>query len=268
MDTKAFKRSLQHSENYHRRGFGHQAEVATQLQSEYQSNLIQQIRDHNYTLKRGNTTIQLAQAFGFCWGVERAVAMAYETRKHFPTERIWITNEIIHNPSVNQRMLEMEVAFIPFEAGNKDFSVVETGDVVILPAFGASVQEMQILNDKGCKIVDTTCPWVSKVWNTVEKHKKGDYTSIIHGKYKHEETIATSSFAGKYLIVLNMQEAEYVADYILNGGNREEFIAKFSKAVSAGFDPDQDLEELVSLTKQPCSKAKLSNLVNYLSIPC
>ncbi|WP_026735468.1 4-hydroxy-3-methylbut-2-enyl diphosphate reductase [Fischerella sp. PCC 9605] len=242
MDTKAFKRSLQHSENYHRKGFGHQEEVATQLQSEYQSQLIQQIRNNNYTLTRGDVTIKLAQAFGFCWGVERAVAMAYETRTHFPQERIWITNEIIHNPSVNQRMLEMKVGFIPVVAGKKDFSVVESGDVVVLPAFGASVQEMQILNEKGCKIVDTTCPWVSKVWNTVEKHKKREYTSIIHGKYKHEETIATSSFAGKYLIVLNLKEAEYVANYILNGGNREEFLSKFSKACSAGFDPDRDLE--------------------------
>jgi 4-hydroxy-3-methylbut-2-enyl diphosphate reductase len=241
MDTKAFKRSLQHSENYNRKGFGHQAEVTTQLQSEYQSNLIQEIRDRNYTLQRGDVTIHLAQAFGFCWGVERAVAMAYETRQHFPTERIWITNEIIHNPSVNQRMQEMNVEFVPVVGNTKDFSVVTTGDVVILPAFGASVQEMQILHNKGCKIVDTTCPWVSKVWNTVEKHKKIDYTSIIHGKYKHEETVATSSFAGKYLIVLNLQEAEYVADYILNGGNREEFLAKFAKACSAGFDPDQDL---------------------------
>ena len=244
MDTKAFKRSLQHSENYHRKGFGHQAEVATQLQSEYQSNLIQQIRNNNYSLTRGDVTIQLAQAFGFCWGVERAVAMAYETRKHFPNERIWITNEIIHNPSVNQRMREMEVAFIPIETGEKDFSVVETGDVVILPAFGASVQEMQLLNDKNCKIVDTTCPWVSKVWNTVEKHKKGDCTSIIHGKYNHEETVATSSFAGKYLIVRNLEQAEYVANYILNGGNRDEFMTKFSKACSAGFDPDKDLERV------------------------
>ncbi|QKQ75821.1 4-hydroxy-3-methylbut-2-enyl diphosphate reductase [Nostoc sp. TCL240-02] len=244
MDTKAFKRSLQHSENYNRKGFGHQAEVATQLQSEYQSNLIQEIRDRNYTLQRGDVTIRLAQAFGFCWGVERAVAMAYETRQHFPTEHIWITNEIIHNPSVNQRMQEMEVEFIPIEGKNKNFSVVGTGDVVILPAFGASVQEMQILHDKGCKIVDTTCPWVSKVWNTVEKHKKIDYTSIIHGKYKHEETVATSSFAGKYLIVLNLQEANYVADYILNGGNREEFLTKFAKACSAEFDPDRDLERV------------------------
>ncbi|BAY19256.1 hypothetical protein NIES21_51160 [Anabaenopsis circularis NIES-21] len=244
MDTKAFKRTLQHSENYNRKGFGHQAEVTTQLQSEYQSSLIQEIRDRNYTLQRGDVTIRLAQAFGFCWGVERAVAMAYETRQHFPTEQIWITNEIIHNPSVNQRMQEMEVKFIPVETGKKDFSVVETNDVVILPAFGASVQEMQILHDKGCKIVDTTCPWVSKVWNTVEKHKKIDYTSIIHGKYKHEETVATSSFAGKYLIVLNLKEAQYVADYILNGGNREEFLQKFAKACSAGFDPDRDLERV------------------------
>lgn len=244
MDTKAFKRSLHHSENYYRRGFGHQAEVSTQLNSEYQSNLIQKIRDNNYTLKQGNITIRLAEAFGFCWGVERAVAMAYEARKHFPTERLWITNEIIHNPSVNQRLREMEVGFIPVEADKKDFSVVESGDVVILPAFGASVQEMQLLNDKECKIVDTTCPWVSKVWNTVEKHKKGEYTSIIHGKYKHEETVATSSFAGKYLVVLNLQEAKYVTNYILNGGNREEFLSKFSNAFSSGFDPDRDLERV------------------------
>jgi 4-hydroxy-3-methylbut-2-enyl diphosphate reductase len=244
MDTKAFKRSLHSSENYHRKGFGHEAEVATQLQSEYQSNLIKEIRENNYRLQRGDVTIRLAEAFGFCWGVERAVAMAYETRQHFPTERIWMTNEIIHNPSVNQRLQDMQVDFIPVVAGEKDFSVVGAGDVVILPAFGASVQEMQLLNDKNCKIVDTTCPWVSKVWNTVEKHKKKDYTSIIHGKYKHEETVATSSFAGKYLVVLNLKEAQYVADYILNGGSRDEFMAKFSRACSAGFDPDKDLEQI------------------------
>ncbi|NEQ24884.1 MAG: 4-hydroxy-3-methylbut-2-enyl diphosphate reductase, partial [Microcoleus sp. SIO2G3] len=244
MDTKAFKRSLHSSENYHRKGFGHEAEVATQLESEYQSNLIQEIRDNSYRLQRGEVTIRLAEAFGFCWGVERAVAMAYETRQHFPTERIWMTNEIIHNPSVNQRLQDMQVEFVPVKAAEKDFSVVGAGDVVILPAFGASVQEMQLLNDKNCKIVDTTCPWVSKVWNTVEKHKKKDYTSIIHGKYKHEETVATSSFAGNYLVVLNLKEAQYVADYILNGGNKSEFMEKFSRACSVGFDPDKDLEQI------------------------
>ncbi|NEP33831.1 MULTISPECIES: 4-hydroxy-3-methylbut-2-enyl diphosphate reductase [unclassified Moorena] len=244
MDTKAFKRSLQKSDNYHRKGFGHEAEVTSQLESEYQSSLIQEIRANNYRLQQGDVTIRLAEAFGFCWGVERAVAMAYETRTHFPNEQIWITNEIIHNPSVNQRLREMSVGFIAVEDGKKDFSVVGAGDVVILPAFGASVQEMQLLHEKDCKIVDTTCPWVSKVWNTVEKHKKKEYTSIIHGKYKHEETVATSSFAGKYLVVLNLQEAEYVANYILNGGNREEFLDKFKNAISAGFDPERDLERI------------------------
>ncbi|MFM6193863.1 MAG: 4-hydroxy-3-methylbut-2-enyl diphosphate reductase [Planktothrix sp.] len=244
MDTKAFRRSLQQSESYHRKGFGHQEEVANVMQSAYQSSLIQELRANNYMMKRGHVTIKMAQSFGFCWGVERAVAMAYETRQHFPTENIWITNEIIHNPSVNQHLKNMNVEFIPVENGIKDFSVVNSGDVVILPAFGASVQEMQILNEKGCKIVDTTCPWVSKVWNTVEKHKKRDYTSIIHGKYNHEETVATSSFADKYLIVLNYKEAEYVSNYILNGGNREEFLVKFKNAYSQGFDPDQDLIQI------------------------
>jgi 4-hydroxy-3-methylbut-2-en-1-yl diphosphate reductase len=244
MDTKAFKRSLNQSDNYHRKGFGHQAEVATVLESEYQSNLIQEIRDLGYTLTRGDVTIRLAESFGFCWGVERAVAIAYETRQHFPTEQIWITNEIIHNPSVNQRLRDMKVGFIEVEDGAKNFDVIDRGDVVILPAFGASIPEMQLLNDRGCTIVDTTCPWVSKVWNTIEKHKKKDYTSIVHGQYKHEETIATISFADKYLIVLNMAQANYVADYILNGGDRAEFFAKFANAHSKDFDPDIDLERV------------------------
>lgn len=242
MDTKAFKRSLNSSDHYHRKGFGHEAEVSDRMQSEYQSPLIQQIRENGYILRRGDVTIRLAEAFGFCWGVERAVAMAYETRQHFPIEKIWITNEIIHNPSVNQRLREMKVQFIDVVQGQKDFSGVAQGDVVILPAFGASVQEMQLLNDRGCTIVDTTCPWVSKVWNTVEKHKKTSHTSIIHGKYNHEETIATSSFAGTYLIVLNLLEAQYVCDYILHGGDAVEFMAKFGRACSAGFDPDRDLD--------------------------
>lgn len=244
MDTKAFTRALKQSENYNRKGFGHQAEVANLMESAYQSSLIQKIRDNNYVFQEGEVTIKLAEAFGFCWGVERSVAMAYETREHFPGHKIWITNEIIHNPSVNQDMEDMDIGFIPVVRGEKDFSVVGREEVVILPAFGASVGEMQLLNDKGCKIVDTTCPWVSKVWNTVEKHKKKQFTSIIHGKYSHEETVATSSFAGKYLVVLNLEQAEYVCDYILNGGDSSEFLAKFENAISAGFDPDKDLENV------------------------
>ena len=255
MDTRAFKRSLHHSERYNRRGFGLGEEVAGSLQTAYQSDLIASLRTNGQELREGRLTVRLAEAFGFCWGVERAVAMAYETRRHYPTERIWITNEIIHNPSVNDHLREMDVLFIPVDDGVKDFSEVATGDVVILPAFGATVQEMQLLNERGCHIVDTTCPWVSKVWNTVEKHKKQAFTSIIHGKVKHEETLATSSFAGTYLVVLDLAEAQMVCDYILAAGvaaadpaeraaAREAFMARFAKASSPGFDPDRDLIRL------------------------
>tara|TARA_B100001175_G_scaffold292248_1_gene277946 strand:- start:4760 stop:5959 length:1200 start_codon:yes stop_codon:yes gene_type:complete len=244
MDTHAFKRSLHHSERYNRRGFGRAEEVAESLEQAYQSGLIGTIRDNDYKFSHGRLNIRLAEAFGFCWGVERAVAMAYETRKHYPEERLWITNEIIHNPSVNNHLRQMNVQFIPVEQGVKDFSGVTNGDVVILPAFGATVQEMQLLNERGCHIVDTTCPWVSKVWNTVEKHKKQIVTSIIHGKVKHEETLATSSFAGTYLVVLDLEEAQIVADYILGKGDRSKFMQRFAKACSVGFDPDKDLVRL------------------------
>ena len=244
MDTHAFKRSLHNSERYNRRGFGRAEEVAESLEQAYQSGLIGTIRENNYKLSHGRLDIRLAEAFGFCWGVERAVAMAYETRKHYPEERLWITNEIIHNPSVNDHLREMNVQFIPVEQGVKDFSGINNGDVVILPAFGATVQEMQLLNERGCHIVDTTCPWVSKVWNTVEKHKKQIVTSIIHGKVKHEETLATSSFAGTYLVVLDLEEAQIVADYILGKGDRADFMQRFAKACSVGFDPDKDLVRL------------------------
>ncbi len=167
--------------------------------------------------------------------------MAYETRRQFPNRRIWITNEIIHNPSVNKNLRDMDVHFVQVVDGQKDFSGVGDGEVVILPAFGASVQEMKLLNDRGAIIVDTTCPWVSKVWNSVEKHKKDGHTSIVHGKYKHEETIATLSFADTYLVVLNLEEAQYVCDYILHGGDKEVFLDKFNNAHSPGFDPDVDL---------------------------
>ncbi len=250
MDTKTFKRSLNQSDHYHRKGFGHEAVVSNLLDTEYKSSLIQQIRENGYTLTQGDVTIRLAESFGFCWGVERAIALAYETRQQYPSERIWITNEIIHNPSVNQNLRDMNVQFIAVnDQGEKDFSVVEGSDVVILPAFGASVQEMQLLTQKGCTIMDTTCPWVSKVWNSVEKHKKSAYTSIIHGKYQHEETIATSSFAGTYLVVLNLEEAEYVCRYILEPGEtaaerqvrKAEFLKKFNKAHSEDFDPEVHL---------------------------
>jgi 4-hydroxy-3-methylbut-2-enyl diphosphate reductase len=204
--------------------------------------LVAQMRAEGFEHVKGDVTVKLADAYGFCWGVERAVQMAYEARKQYPDSNLWITNEIIHNPTVNKRLADMGVQFIQETPDGKDFSGVKEGEVVILPAFGASVHEMKLLVDKGVGIVDTTCPWVSKVWNAVDAHKRKEFTSIIHGKWAHEETVATASFAGTYLIVKDLAEAEYVCDYILNGGDKDAFMAKFENAHSAGFDPEKDLE--------------------------
>ena len=244
MDTQAIKHAIQHSGRYNRRGFESPTKRAKTLGQSYQSELIASIRENNFTFQEGRLKVQLAKSFGFCWGVERAVAMAYETRRHYPKETIWMTNEIIHNPSVNNHLSRMNVKIISAKNGIKDFSAVSHGDVVILPAFGATVQEMQLLHEKECHIIDTTCPWVSKVWHTVEKHKKHTFTSIIHGKYKHEETLATRSFAGNYLVVFDLAEAEYVSNYILGNEKKEDFLKKFSKASSSGFDPDIHLERI------------------------
>lgn len=246
-DTKAFRRTLSRKENYNRKGFGLKEETLEEMNNEFTSDIIKTLKENNNQYTWGNVNVKLAEAFGFCWGVERAVQIAYEARKQFPDQRLWITNEIIHNPTVNQRLKEMKIEDIPVTEEGKEFDVVNNEDVVILPAFGASLQEMQILDEKKVQIVDTTCPWVSKVWNTVEKHKKESFTSVIHGKKGHEETTATSSFAGTFVIVKDMKEATYLCDYILGGkldgssGSKEEFLKKFEKAVSRGFDPDRDL---------------------------
>ncbi|XP_039164302.1 4-hydroxy-3-methylbut-2-enyl diphosphate reductase, chloroplastic isoform X2 [Eucalyptus grandis] len=249
-DAKVFRHNLMRSKNYNRQGFGRKEEAQQLMDREYASEIIKTLKENGYQYTWGNVTVKLAEAHGFCWGVERAIRMAYEAKMQFPEKNTWITNEIIHNPTVNKRMEEMEVETIPLEGGQKQFDVVNKGDVVIFPAFGAPVQEMLTLEEKNVQIVDTTCPWVSKVWNTVEKHEKGDCTSIIHGKYAHEETIATASFVREYVIVKNMNQAMYVCDYILEGeldgssSTKEAFLEKFKDAVSLGFDPDNDLNKV------------------------
>lgn len=236
---------LQSGSNYHRKGFGLKDSIKDELRQEYESDLISLIRQNQNTARRGRVTIRLAQAFGFCWGVDRAISMAYETRKQFPDRRIFITNEIIHNPLVNENLRRMDIRFICQDSdGRKDFGQIESGDVVILPAFGASVGEMEFLSSMDCVIVDTTCPWVSRVWNRVDKYKKSDFTAIIHGKYKHEETVATSSRAKHYLIVQDLNEALWVCNYILQGGSRSEFLSRFKDAVSKDFDPEVHLTRL------------------------
>lgn len=207
--------------------------------------LVKQMKDQGNVWQQGDVKIVLAESYGYCWGVERAVQMAYEARKSYPDSKLHITNEIIHNPSVNQRLKEMDIEIIADDGKGKDFDCVQEGDVVILPAFGASVQEMQVLDKKKAVMVDTTCPWVSKVWNAVDNQARKQHTSVIHGKWAHEETVATASFATKYLIVKDLAEAQFVVDFIGGRKTSEELFDTFHpNAYHKGFDPDQDLQSI------------------------
>jgi len=248
--TKKFRKELMRSDQYFKFNQRKMKGAMDELRKISGSDLLTKIRENGFRLTIGEgdnqVTFVLAESYGFCWGVERTLAMAYEARTHFPKENIWVTNEIIHNAVVNRDLAAVGMKFVPKASdGGKDFSEIEEGDVVILPAFGASVDEMSFLKDRNVQIVDTTCPWVSKVWGSVERSKDKGHTAILHGKWAHEETVATKSFAAKYVVVKDMVEAEFVARYMLgdeNSPTREEFMTKFAKAISPTFDPDTDLE--------------------------
>lgn len=267
MRKKDDRLRMMKSEQFHRKGFKEvRDKVEDTMTEQFKSELVEQFKDNNYVIDKEGVKVYLAKDFGFCWGVERSIALAYEAVEHFPEKTVHITNELIHNPEVNDNLSDMKVQFIEKidgDASQKNFEAVNDGDVVILPAFGASYEEMDLLDKKNVEIVDTTCPWVSKVWNTVDTHQKKGLTSIIHGKYAHEETVATTSFCEDYICVKDIQEAEKVVDYILNGGDKEEFMKYFENAVSEGFDPDTMLKK-VGLANQTTMYKKETRAIGQL----
>lgn len=223
--------------------------VQAQVLSHYRSELVDRIRAHGHVISAdGLLTIKLAKEFGFCYGVERAIDLAYAARKVFPAQPIYILGEIIHNPEVNDQIRAMGIKFLSGKEKNADFEDLKEGDVVIIPAFGTEVSTRARLEAKGCIFVDTTCGDVMSVWKRVRQYSKETVTSIIHGKAWHEETKATSSQAtatsGHYLVVFTLAETDYVCNYIVNGGNKEEFLTKFRGAISNGFDPDIHLQAI------------------------
>jgi 4-hydroxy-3-methylbut-2-en-1-yl diphosphate reductase len=242
-----------------RKGLDLKAAVAGLLADSYHSQLIAQIKEHDFTYRAGRLTLNLAREFGFCYGVDRAVDYAYQTRERFPNRRVWLTGEIIHNPHVNENLRAMGIVFLsdgPGTAANgaaaspasADLADVQPADVVILPAFGVTVRMLQQLEQRGCTLVDTTCGSVLNVWKNVRRYAEQGYTSVIHGKVWHEETQATASQAvasgGAYLVVFDDRESQIACDYIRRGGDRGAFLAKFRSAISPGFDPDRDLERI------------------------
>ena len=227
-----------------RKGLDMKEAVAGELAAAYHSALVDQVRSDDFRFDRGRLTLHLAREFGFCYGVDRAVDYAYQARRRFPGRHVFLTGEIIHNPHVNDRLRAAGIRFLS-DAAERDRQLGPE-DVVILPAFGVTVEEMLRLSAQGCTLVDTTCGSVLNVWKNVVRYAQDGFTAVIHGKVRHEETRATASQAlrfptGRYLIVLDRNEAAAVCEYIRRGGDPQAFLARFSDAASPGFDPDVDL---------------------------
>ena len=225
------------------------SEIQSELASDYTGHLVDLLKDREYTLTVGDVTIRLAKEFGFCYGVERAVDYAYQARKKFPDRTIYLAGEIIHNPHVNSKLQGMGITFLMPDNGRIDFSGVKTEDVVILPAFGVTITDFETLRQIGCVMVDTTCGSVLNVWKRVESYARDGFTSLIHGKYYHEETRATASQAekyegGQYLIVRNIDEAGLVCEFIEGRLSASALVERFAHATSPNFDPERDLRRI------------------------
>jgi len=234
---------------YFRKGFGLKSEIQSELASDYTGHLVDLLKDREYTLTAGDVTIRLAKEFGFCYGVERAVDYAYQARKKFPDRTIYLAGEIIHNPHVNSKLRGMGITFLMPNNGHIDFSGVQIEDVVILPAFGVTIRDFETLRQIGCVMVDTTCGSVLNVWKRVESYARDGFTSLIHGKYYHEETRATASQAekyegGQYLIVRDIDEAGLVCDFIEGRLSADALMERFAHAASPTFDPERDLRRI------------------------
>ena len=193
----------------------------------------------------------IARHFGFCYGVENAIEIAYKSLEQNPCKRVFLLSEMIHNPSVNRDLSERGVQFLREHNGKQliPWNELNSDDIVIVPAFGTTLEIQQLLSERGIDPYkyDTTCPFVEKVWNRAEALGKKSYTIIVHGKYNHEETIATFSHSKQNsptLIVRNIEETKLLCDIILGKISAAEFYTLFEGKYSDGFDVVRDLDHI------------------------
>ena len=223
-------------------------EVQAAVESHYHSPMVERLKASGGVATFGDVTVRLAKQFGFCYGVERAIDLAYAARKVFADRNLFLVGEIIHNPDVNAQLASMGIRTLTGPCKLTDIDRLSPEDVVIIPAFGAEVAVLERIKARGCQIVDTTCGDVMSVWKRVRQYADDGVTSVIHGKAGHEETRATSSRAraagggrGHFVVVYDLAEADLVCDYIRGRGERTAFLDKFRHSVSDGFDPDLHL---------------------------
>ena len=199
----------------------------------------------------GKIRFYISRHFGFCYGVQNAIEIAYTALNENPDKRIFMLSEMIHNPDVNKDLKEQGINFIQDSHGNPllDWNEINSEDIVIIPAFGASIETEEKLKEKGISPAryNTTCPFVEKVWNRSYQIGEKGYSVIIHGKYNHEETRATfshSKSSAPSLIILNMEEAEFLSRIILGEIPYNKFYEKFKGKYSEHFNPEEDLQKI------------------------
>lgn len=218
----------------------------------------------------GPVRFYIARHFGFCYGVENAIEISYQALEDNPDKRIYLLSQMIHNPEVNNDLVSRGIQFIMDTEGNQiiDWSELRSDDIVIIPAFGTTIEIEKQLDDMGIETqkYNTTCPFVEKVWNRSRKLGQDNYTVIIHGKRKHEETRATFSHSrskAPSLVIRDMEEAKIVAKKMRGEISREEFFNHFGDCVSEGFDPDQHLQRVGVVNQTTMLASETQGIADY-----
>ena len=219
----------------------------------------------------GSVRFHIARHFGFCFGVENAIEISYRAVEENPNKRIFLLSQMIHNPDVNDDLQSRGIRFIMDTLGNQliTWDEINGDDVVIIPAFGTTLEILDILNKKGVstKQYNTTCPFVTRVWKRADQLGKQNYTIIIHGKYNHEETRATYSYSKKNapsLIIKDMEEAILLSEFILNKKPLSEFKKVFKNKYSPNFDPEKDLEAIGVINQTTMLASDTMAISNFL----
>jgi 4-hydroxy-3-methylbut-2-en-1-yl diphosphate reductase len=249
----------------------------------YKSNVISKVKNMRYEkdsrkkdyspsiLDFGPVSFYIARHFGFCYGVENAIEISYKALEENPDKKIYLLSEMIHNPEVNKDLISRGVSFIMDTSGGQliPWEKLNTNDIVIIPAFGTTLEIQKKLNEIGINIVkyDTTCPFVEKVWNRADSLGKAGYTIIVHGKHKHEETKATFSHSKENaptLIVRNLEEAKILGAAIMKEISKDELCRVFEEKHSIGFDPEIHLEKIGVVNQTTMLATETEEIANYL----
>jgi len=221
----------------------------------------------------GTVRFFIPRHFGFCYGVENAIEISYKTIKNKPNKRIFLLSEMIHNPGVNEDLLNRGIRFLMDTSGNIliDWDELTKEDIVIIPAFGTTLEIQKKLDAIGINPYqyNTTCPFVEKVWNRSSQLGKEDFTIIIHGKYYHEETRATFSHSkihGPSLIVRNLEETKFLIEAILGEKSKEDFHSYFDGKYSEGFEPEKDLQKIGVVNQTTMLATETQEIAGQLKI--